>query len=95
MLAGADGCDARALVARWRLDASRTLTIALNLGEHAARLPAMPSGRIVFETPPRARDQLVDCLLPIHTCIAWCDSNDPADALRPPRSGNRNRSEPR
>ena len=95
VLAGADGCDARALVARWRLDASRTLTIALNLGEQAARLPAMPSGRIVFETPPRARDQLVDCLLPIHTCIAWCDSNYPADALRPPRSGNRNRSEPR
>ena len=52
LLAG-DG-DPQALAARWRLGDGSTLTIALNLGSHDAVLPALPVGKIVFETPPRA-----------------------------------------
>ncbi|POM15079.1 Malto-oligosyltrehalose trehalohydrolase [Burkholderia cepacia] len=56
LLAG-DG-DPAALVARWRLGDGSTLTIALNLGSLDAALPELPVGKIVFETPPRARDRL-------------------------------------
>ena len=62
LLAG-DG-DPQALAARWRLGDGSTLTIALNLGSHDAVLPALPVGKIVFETPPRARDRLRDLRLP-------------------------------
>ena len=69
----ADDETARALVARWRLGDGSTLTLALNLGPRATALPELPVGKIVFETPPRARDALVDARLPARACIAWRD----------------------
>ncbi|WP_185732251.1 malto-oligosyltrehalose trehalohydrolase [Burkholderia sp. Bp8963] len=90
VLAETDGSDARALVACWRLGDGSTLTIALNLGAHAARLPALPAGRIVFETPPRARDRLADRQLCGHACIAWHDGSAGRGAPRDRReSGER------
>ncbi|EKS9892293.1 malto-oligosyltrehalose trehalohydrolase, partial [Burkholderia pyrrocinia] len=57
----------------------------LNLGSHDAVLPALPVGKIVFETPPRARDRLRDLRLPPRACIAWRDGavNDDALSHRP------------
>ena len=78
LLAG-DG-DPQALAARWRLGDGSTLTIALNLGSHDAVLPALPVGKIVFETPPRARDRLRDLRLPPRACIAWRDGKVNHDA---------------
>lgn len=71
LLAGDD--EPQALVARWRLGDGSTLTIALNLGPHDAVLPALPVGKLVFETPPRARDRLRDLRMPPRACIAWRD----------------------
>ncbi|MCA8102121.1 malto-oligosyltrehalose trehalohydrolase [Burkholderia contaminans] len=78
VLAG-DG-DPQALAARWRLGDGSTLTIALNLGAHDAVLPALPVGKIVFETPPRARDRLRDLRLPPRACIVWRDGEVNHDA---------------
>ena len=87
VLTAADGGDAHALVAQWRLGDGSTLTIALNLAAHPVPLPALPAGKLVFETPPRARDRLADALLPAHACIAWRDGAVNADALRHRRNG--------
>ncbi|HGL4257039.1 malto-oligosyltrehalose trehalohydrolase [Burkholderia dolosa] len=73
--------DPHALVARWRLGDGSTLTIALNLGARDAVLPALPVGKIVFETPPRARDRVAELRLPARTCIAWRDGPVNQDAL--------------
>ncbi|MBF5012491.1 malto-oligosyltrehalose trehalohydrolase [Burkholderia pseudomultivorans] len=78
----ADDETARALVARWRLGDGSTLTLALNLGPQAATLPSLPVGKIVFETPPRARDALAELRLPAQACIAWRDGAVNHDALR-------------
>ena len=68
-----DGTDADALVARWRLGDGQTLSIALNLAPNAVLFPvdAKPDGKIVFETPPRARERVDVHELPAHACIAW------------------------
>jgi hypothetical protein len=52
-----------ALAARWRLGDGSTLTIAFNPGSHDAVLDTLPVGKVVFETPPRARDRSLtgDC----------------------------------
>ncbi|RKO42307.1 malto-oligosyltrehalose trehalohydrolase [Burkholderia mallei] len=63
------------LVARWRLGDGSTLAIALNLDARPAALAAPPDGKIVFETPPRARDALADARLAAHACIAWRSGN--------------------
>ncbi|MEN8516951.1 malto-oligosyltrehalose trehalohydrolase [Burkholderia sp. RS02] len=89
LLAG-DG-ELQALAARWRLGNGSTLTIALNLGSHDAVLPALPLGKIVFETPPRARDRLRDLRLPPRSCIAWRDGAVNHDALSR-RTNGRGRS---
>ncbi|MBR8458977.1 malto-oligosyltrehalose trehalohydrolase [Burkholderia dolosa] len=73
--------DPHALVARWRLGDGSTLTIALNLGARDAVLPALPVGKIVFETPPRARDRAAELRLPARSCIAWRDGPVNQDAL--------------
>lgn len=70
-----------ALVARWRLGDGSTLSIAFNPGSRDAVLLALPVGKIVFETPPRARDRLADRRLPARTCIAWRDGAVNHDAL--------------
>jgi maltooligosyltrehalose trehalohydrolase len=71
VLTAQDGSDTTALVARWRLDDGETLSIALNLGSDDVTLPDIPSGKVIFETPPRARDRIAGHQLPSYTCIAW------------------------
>jgi maltooligosyltrehalose trehalohydrolase len=74
---GHDG-DANAVLARWRLGDGETLSIALNLDSEPVALPTMPEGMVVFETPPRVRDQLSKQTLPSNAFIAWItgDVND-------------------
>jgi maltooligosyltrehalose trehalohydrolase len=88
LLAGHVSPDPEALVARWRLGDGSTLTIAFNPGSHDAVLPALPVGKIVFETPPRARDRLADQRLPPRTCIAWRDGAVNHDALKHRANGH-------
>ncbi|HDR9035688.1 TPA: malto-oligosyltrehalose trehalohydrolase [Burkholderia vietnamiensis] len=70
-----------ALAARWRLGDGSTLTITFNPGSHDAVLDTLPVGKVVFETPPRARDRLADRRLPARSCIAWRDGAVNHDAL--------------
>ena len=62
--------DADALLASWRLADDETLTIALNLSPDAVPFDA-PSGRVVFETPARARDRVDEGVLPPYALVAW------------------------
>jgi maltooligosyltrehalose trehalohydrolase len=71
VLTAQDGSDTNALVARWRLGDGETLSIALNLGSDDVKLSDIPPGKVIFETPPRARDRIEGHQLPSHTCIAW------------------------
>lgn len=57
------------------------MTIAFNPGSHDAVLDTLPVGKVVFETPPRARDRLADRRLPARSCIAWRDGTVNHDAL--------------
>ncbi|MGR3909037.1 malto-oligosyltrehalose trehalohydrolase [Burkholderia sp. SR8] len=86
---GASNGDAAALVARWRLGDGSTLTIAFNPASYDAVLTALPVGKIVFETPPRARDRLPDQRLPARACIAWRDGAVNHDALHHRPNGHR------
>ncbi|WP_338340314.1 DUF3459 domain-containing protein [Burkholderia vietnamiensis] len=67
--AGGDG-EADALLASWRLADDETLTIALNLSPEAVPFDA-PRGRVVFETPARARDRIDEGELPPYSLVAW------------------------
>jgi maltooligosyltrehalose trehalohydrolase len=71
VLAAAQGGDAKALLARWRLMDGETLSIALNLEDHPVTLPETPAGKVIFETPARARDQLGAHELPPYAFVAW------------------------
>ncbi|HEY3596744.1 MAG TPA: malto-oligosyltrehalose trehalohydrolase [Paraburkholderia sp.] len=71
VLTTSSGDETHALVARWRLDDGETLSIVLNLSEHAVPLPEQPAGKVVFETPPRARDRIDAGELPAHSFVAW------------------------
>ncbi|MBN3829035.1 DUF3459 domain-containing protein [Burkholderia sp. Ac-20384] len=62
--------DADALLASWRLADDETLTIALNLSPEAVPFDA-PRGRVVFETPARARDRVDEGVLPPYALVAW------------------------
>ncbi|AYQ42839.1 alpha-amylase [Burkholderia aenigmatica] len=62
--------DADALLASWRLADDETLTIALNLSPEALPFDA-PKGRVVFETPARARDRIDERVLPPYSLVAW------------------------
>ncbi|AJK48905.1 malto-oligosyltrehalose trehalohydrolase [Burkholderia plantarii] len=68
------GAAPRALVARWRLGNGARLAIALNLDDTPIALAEPPPGKIVFETPPRVRDALVDGRLGPHACLVWLDA---------------------
>ena len=71
VLRGADGGDANALIARWKLGDGETLSIALNLSPQNVAFDDLPAGKIIFETPPRAREQADARVLPAHACLAW------------------------
>jgi len=62
--------DADALLASWWLADDETLTIALNLSPDAVPFDA-PRGRVVFETPARARDRVDEGVLPPYALVAW------------------------
>lgn len=71
--AGGEG-EADALVASWRLADDETLTIALNLSPDAVPFDA-PAGRVVFQTPARARDRIDEGELPPYSLVAWLTGN--------------------
>jgi maltooligosyltrehalose trehalohydrolase len=71
VLRDTDGRDANALIARWKLGDGETLSIALNLSPQNVAFEDIPAGKIIFETPPRAREQADARVLPAHACIAW------------------------
>lgn len=71
-LKGAKSCGVsvlgdKSLVARWKLGDGETLAIALNLAEQPIALPEQPQGKIIFETPARARAGELGG----YTSIAW------------------------
>ncbi|ACR31972.1 DUF3459 domain-containing protein [Burkholderia glumae] len=67
----ADGGEADALVAVWRLGDGEVLSLALNLSPEPLAFDRQPDGTIVFETPPRARDRLLFGELPPFSLVAW------------------------
>ncbi|NML31573.1 malto-oligosyltrehalose trehalohydrolase [Paraburkholderia antibiotica] len=71
VLRAADGDDANALVARWRLGDGETLSIALNLSREDVAFESVPDGKVIFETPPRVRERIDAHVLPAHTFVAW------------------------
>ncbi|MGG1949115.1 malto-oligosyltrehalose trehalohydrolase [Trinickia sp. NRRL B-1857] len=85
------GHDANALLTRWRLADGETLTIALNLSSDTLPFDQRPDGRVIFETPPRARDSVDVYRLPGYSCLAWLTGDVNAFALshdtRPPMPG--------
>jgi maltooligosyltrehalose trehalohydrolase len=81
LLRAAQGHDANALVARWRLGDGETLAIALNLASDTLPFEKRPEGRIIFETPDRTRDTVDAGELPGYACIAWLTGDVNAYAL--------------
>ncbi|MBV8627140.1 MAG: DUF3459 domain-containing protein, partial [Paraburkholderia sp.] len=71
VLSAADGAEAEALVARWRLGDGQTLSVALNLSRDDVPLTETPEGKVVFETPSRVRDRIVEGQLPSFSFVAW------------------------
>jgi 1,4-alpha-glucan branching enzyme len=72
-LAGARAVEAKAIgpaavLARWRMNDGAVLTLAANLGEAPARLPA-PAGRVLFETAAGAAKSLQDGTLPARATV--------------------------
>jgi maltooligosyltrehalose trehalohydrolase len=61
----------KAVLARWRLAGDEVLTIGINLGKEAVALDSLPEGKVIFETPPRARDRADAGELPGAACIVW------------------------
>jgi len=75
VLSAADGSDANALVARWKLSDGETLSIALNLSQQSVAFENIPDGMVIFETPPRVREQIDARVLPANTFVAWLTGN--------------------
>ncbi|QYD72352.1 malto-oligosyltrehalose trehalohydrolase [Paraburkholderia edwinii] len=73
VLKAQDGSEAKALAARWQLTDGETLSIVLNLAEQPVPLSSTnrPPGKVIFETPPRARDRVDDGELPAQSFVAW------------------------
>ncbi|OAJ53797.1 malto-oligosyltrehalose trehalohydrolase [Paraburkholderia ginsengiterrae] len=71
VLSGANGGDANALIARWKLGDGETLSAALNLSKESVMLAEIPAGKVIFETPPRVRDQIELKTLPPYAFVAW------------------------
>jgi maltooligosyltrehalose trehalohydrolase len=68
---GATVLGDKAVQASWKLGDGNTLAIALNLGNTPVALPDIPAGRVIFETPARARDAAQQNQLGAQTFIAW------------------------
>ncbi|MFT4069806.1 malto-oligosyltrehalose trehalohydrolase [Paraburkholderia sp.] len=71
VLSAANGSDANALIARWKLGDGQTLSIALNLSRESVAFDHVPDGKVIFETPPRVREQIDAHVLPACTFVAW------------------------
>ena len=71
VLTAANGGDANALIARWKLADGETLSIALNLSKENVAFPDLPNGKVIFETPPRVREQIDAKVLPSFAFVAW------------------------
>jgi maltooligosyltrehalose trehalohydrolase len=71
VLSAANGGDANALIARWKLGDGETLSIALNLSKESVAFDNVPAGKVIFETPPRVREQIDACVLPPNAFVAW------------------------
>jgi maltooligosyltrehalose trehalohydrolase len=78
VLRSANGGDANALVARWKLGDGETLSVALNLSKENVALDHVPAGKVIFETPPRVREQIDAGVLPANAFVAWL-SGDVSD----------------
>jgi maltooligosyltrehalose trehalohydrolase len=76
---GAKVIGEKAVLANWRLGDGSTYSVALNLGPQAVALTGHPPGKVVFETPARARDAADRGELGAETFIAWL-TGDFADA---------------
>ena len=76
---GAKVIGEKAVLANWRLGDGSTYSVALNLGKEAVPLTGHPPGKVVFETPARARDAADRGELGAETFIAWL-TGDFADA---------------
>ncbi|MFT0167668.1 malto-oligosyltrehalose trehalohydrolase [Paraburkholderia mimosarum] len=79
---GADVLAEKALFARWKLGDGETLAIALNLADTPVALADAPQGKVIFETPARARDATSHGELGARTFVAWLtgDVNEYASA---------------
>jgi maltooligosyltrehalose trehalohydrolase len=71
VLTAANGGDANALIARWKLCDGETLSVALNLSKENVACAEIPAGKVIFETPPRVREQIDVKVLPPYTFVAW------------------------
>jgi maltooligosyltrehalose trehalohydrolase len=71
VLTAANGGNANALIARWKLGDGETLSIALNLSKENVAFPDLPAGKVIFETPPRVREQVDAKALPSYAFVAW------------------------
>ena len=71
VLSAANGGDANALVARWKLGDGEALAVALNLSQESVAFDHLPAGKVIFETPPRVREQIDARVLPPNTFVAW------------------------
>ena len=68
---GATVIGEKAVLATWKLGDGSTYSIALNLGTAAVAFDSQPAGKVVFETPARARDLVDRGQLGPETFIAW------------------------
>ncbi|WP_454829214.1 malto-oligosyltrehalose trehalohydrolase [Paraburkholderia xenovorans] len=82
VLSAANGGDANALIARWKLGDGETLSIALNLSQENVALADLPAGKVIFETPPRVREQVDVKVLPAHAFVAWLTGDVSDYAIR-------------
>ncbi|WP_454874430.1 malto-oligosyltrehalose trehalohydrolase [Paraburkholderia xenovorans] len=82
VLSAANGGDANALIARWKLGDGETLSIALNLSKENVALADLPAGKVIFETPPRVREQVDVKVLPAHAFVAWLTGDVSDYAIR-------------
>jgi maltooligosyltrehalose trehalohydrolase len=78
VLTDENGADANALIARWKLGDGETLSFALNLSKQSVPFNDVPAGKVIFETPPRVREQIDANVLPPNAFVAWLtgDIND-------------------
>lgn len=63
--------ESDALLASWSLADGEMLSIALNLSPDPVAQFEAPAGRVVFETPGRARDRVDRGELPAYSLVAW------------------------